>query len=382
MNSLISVIIPVYNTFHYFENCLLSIINQSYRNLEILVIDDCGSDGAIEIAKKYASRDMRIHIIHNDTNLGVSSSRNKGINHSKGEYLSFIDSDDMIDQDFYEKLLHTAVTFNADVVKADHFIVQDGLKIVTNLQKQIQKAIKNNEFVGIYYCHALWCSLIRRDIIVNNNIEFPNIKIGEDVVFLIKVLLNAKVFKLVDNVHYSYVDRDNSASKNITLDYYDYLMTHYEIIVESVMLSNLDDTDKIRFCHFAFVRPLFYHHLPLGLKMENVIEAYVLVFERVKSLMHKFPIIIGMLVKYPDSITSDIYYGDVQGVARSYIDSNKNISFLEAACASSGTSRSITTFRVIGINIITISKKNNLIRLKLLGVPVIKLKLYFHSKSI
>jgi len=103
-NPLVSIIIPVYNTAKYLSNCLNSIINQSYCNLEIIIIDDGSTDDSYKIAKKYASKDSRIKLVH-QKNSGQSTARNHGIKLATGKYISFIDSDDLITKDFIEKLL-------------------------------------------------------------------------------------------------------------------------------------------------------------------------------------------------------------------------------------------------------------------------------------
>ena len=104
MNHLVSIIIPTYNTAKYLPACLDSIINQTYRNLEIILIDDGSTDNSYEIAKEYAQKDFRIKLIH-QKNAGQSCARNRGIKLATGKYIGFIDSDDQIEKDFIEKLL-------------------------------------------------------------------------------------------------------------------------------------------------------------------------------------------------------------------------------------------------------------------------------------
>ena len=100
----ISVIVPVYNTEAYVGKCLDSLVHQTLHELEIIVIDDCGQDKAMDIVREYSQQDERITIITNDRNSGVAHSRNIGIKHAQGEYVSFIDSDDWIAPDYFELL--------------------------------------------------------------------------------------------------------------------------------------------------------------------------------------------------------------------------------------------------------------------------------------
>ena len=113
----ISIIVPVYNTEKYLEKCLNSLISQTLEDIEILCINDGSTDNSIKILEQYANRDSRIKII-NKKNAGVSAARNTGISQAKGEYLGFVDSDDYVDLNFYEKLYNTAKEYNASIAVA------------------------------------------------------------------------------------------------------------------------------------------------------------------------------------------------------------------------------------------------------------------------
>lgn len=119
-NYKISVIVPVYNVAKYLHRCIDSIIGQSYKNLEIIIVDDGSTDGSSEICNEYQSKDFRIRVFHKP-NGGLSSARNFGIEHATGSYLSFIDSDDWIKKEFYEKL-SVGMKCGADVIDSDYSI--------------------------------------------------------------------------------------------------------------------------------------------------------------------------------------------------------------------------------------------------------------------
>lgn len=116
MESLISIITPVYNTEKYLPECIQSVFNQSYKNWELLLIDDGSQDGAGAICDEYAARDSRIKVFHKE-NGGVSSARNVGLDNAKGEWITFLDSDDMFEPQYLEKCLFYAKKYNVDVVK-------------------------------------------------------------------------------------------------------------------------------------------------------------------------------------------------------------------------------------------------------------------------
>lgn len=101
---IVSVIVPVYNTDKYLEECLESILNQTLKDIEIICIEDKSTDNSLQILKEFSKKDDRIIIIENDENRGISFNRNKGMAYAKGKYISFIDSDDKLDKDAYEKL--------------------------------------------------------------------------------------------------------------------------------------------------------------------------------------------------------------------------------------------------------------------------------------
>ena len=113
-NPLISVIVPVFNVETYVSRCISSILNQTYKNLEILLIDDGSTDSSGKICDSFAEKDTRLNVIH-CKNHGVAAARNRGIEISKGTYISFIDSDDFIELDFYEYLMNLVRTTNCDV---------------------------------------------------------------------------------------------------------------------------------------------------------------------------------------------------------------------------------------------------------------------------
>lgn len=118
---LISIIVPVYNVKDYLEKCLQSICVQTYKNLEIILIDDGSSDGSGELCDLFAQRDGRIKVIH-QTNAGQSAARNRGLAVAQGEFLGFVDSDDWIEPDMYEFLYHLLKANGADISICSHYI--------------------------------------------------------------------------------------------------------------------------------------------------------------------------------------------------------------------------------------------------------------------
>lgn len=178
---LISVIIPVYGVEKYIAQCLEAVINQTYKNLEIIVINDGTKDRSADIAKEYAAKDSRIKV-YDFKNGGLSVARNRGLEIATGEYISYLDSDDWLDTKMYETLLETAMKNEADMVKcgiietngaAEEKITFSDVKIINNEQ---HKAFKNY-FKGILWTLA-WNGLYKKELA--KKVKFPDNVVHED----------------------------------------------------------------------------------------------------------------------------------------------------------------------------------------------------------
>lgn len=178
---LISVIISVYGVEKYISQCLESVINQTYKNLEIIVVNDGTKDRSADIAKEYAAKDSRIKV-YDFKNGGLSVARNRGLEIATGEYISYLDSDDWLDTKMYETLLETAMKNEADMVKcgiietngvAEEKITFKDVKIINNDQ---HKAFKNY-FKGILWTLA-WNGLYKKELA--KKVKFPDNVVHED----------------------------------------------------------------------------------------------------------------------------------------------------------------------------------------------------------
>ena len=132
MDKLVSVIVPVYRAEKYLERCILSIVGQTFRNIEIILVDDGSTDSSGSICDEYAARDNRIRVIHK-SNGGLSDARNAGLEICRGEYIGFVDSDDYIELDMYEVLYKFAIVHRLDVCMCSSADVIDGKVINSSL---------------------------------------------------------------------------------------------------------------------------------------------------------------------------------------------------------------------------------------------------------
>lgn len=213
-NKKISVIIPVYNIAEYLPCCLDSVIAQTYKNLEIILVDDGSTDNSRNIIEEYSEKDSRIVKIFKN-NSGVSDTRNKGIDIATGDYIGFVDGDDYIEPKMYEFLLSNALKYDADISHCGYqmifpshvdyyyntgkFIIQDNKKGIIDLIE--------GQYIEPSPCNKLYKHSVIKDV------RMPlDIKINEDYLFNIMVFANAKKSVFEDKPLYHYILRKNSAT--------------------------------------------------------------------------------------------------------------------------------------------------------------------------
>ena len=152
---LISVIIPVYGVEKYISQCLESVINQTYKNLEIIVVNDGTKDRSAEIAKEYAAKDSRMKV-YDFENGGVSLARNRGVELANGEYIAYLDSDDWVDKKFYAVLLKAAMVNDADMVKCGFIETDCRSKDIVSVDSDAVELNENNKCFEHYFDGVLW----------------------------------------------------------------------------------------------------------------------------------------------------------------------------------------------------------------------------------
>ena len=212
---LVSVVVPVYNVEKYIEECLSSIINQTYRNLEIICVDDCGQDNSMEIVKKYAKKDKRIKVIKHKENKGLGGARNTGLKNAKGEFIFFIDSDDWIERDCINittsKLKETGL--NTVIFKADVWWQKTKNRTeiwYSNYAKFPEGRFFIDENNMCYIPHYSWNKGYRRDFLIKNKIFWQENVIYEDMEFFFKVFITSPDTYMIDKSLYIYRRRDDS----------------------------------------------------------------------------------------------------------------------------------------------------------------------------
>ncbi len=235
-NSTISIIIPVYKVEKYIRKCLDSVINQTYKNLQIIIVDDGSPDKCGEICNEYAKRDDRIQVIHKK-NGGISDARNVGIRAATGKYIGFVDSDDYISSDMFEDMYNLIESQKADVCITNFYTVNGDNVSIKNIDAEdkilssieVLKEILLDKSIQSY----AWNKLYKRELF--NDIEYPVGKKYEDIgtTFYImekcdKIIVSSKPY------YYYYINRSDSIvnikSEDSILDYMDLIETRYDYI--------------------------------------------------------------------------------------------------------------------------------------------------------
>lgn len=209
---LISVIVPIYKVEQYLDDCVQSIVNQTYQKLEIILVDDGSPDGCPGLCDEWAKKDSRIRVIHQQ-NAGLSAARNAGLEIAQGDYIGFVDSDDYIANDMYEQLIaalkgtdkNTAACLIARVFD-DGRIVADKPSCEDNVIMGAAQAVDASFYKKV--CNAVWCKLYAKTVF--ENLRFPVGEVNEDYPVMIPVIIRSDGMVLVNKAMYYYRKREGS----------------------------------------------------------------------------------------------------------------------------------------------------------------------------
>lgn len=231
---LISIIIPVYNVEKYIDRCLSSVINQIYKNIEIIVVNDGSTDNSENICKKYAEEDKRI-VLTNQSNKGLSAARNAGLEAAKGKYVMFVDSDDYVEENYVFHPYHKLIETDSDIVEFNYRVCYK------NGEKEI--LINDHEFT-VYGIDILrynlqgrisdrsWNKLYKKELF--NEIKFPEGEIYEEVGTTFLLLKQARSYAFIPDVFYNYRSRNGSIAhddeKYLNEQLYQQVKNKYEFL--------------------------------------------------------------------------------------------------------------------------------------------------------
>lgn len=229
MNDTVSVIVAIYNIREYIDRCVKSIVYQSYKNLDIVLVDDGSTDGSSTICDKWAKKDKRISVIHK-TNGGLSDARNKGLKRAKGKYICFIDGDDYLEEEMVNLTYNSAVNNNADIVIYSSYSVSARDKVRKQLISS-KKIYSGTEVMNILFKECIgtlprnksdyevgfspWGRMYKRKLLVDNKVFFKSerVLIYEDLMFLLDLMPIVKKAVVLNKALYNYCENTDSLTR-------------------------------------------------------------------------------------------------------------------------------------------------------------------------
>ena len=230
---IISLIIPIYNTQDYLKECIDSIINQSFRDIELILVNDGSTDNCYKICKEYAEKDNRIKVI-NKENGGLSDARNCGIDAAEGDYILFIDSDDFIAENSLNKIVNT-IQEQPDV----DVIFLEAVKYFNYNKKTIKQDVMDFLTTLPKFPASAWAKLIKRDLILDNKLYFIKGITNEDLDWTVRLLLAANSFNYCDADYYYYrQQRPGSITNEFSLKKFKCLFDNIKYVVKIAKEEN------------------------------------------------------------------------------------------------------------------------------------------------
>lgn len=208
----LSIIVPVYGVEKYIDKCLNSLVKQSLKEIEIIVVNDGTKDNSQKIIDKYVKKypdKIKSYIKENG---GQGSARNYGLEKANGEYIGYVDSDDFVEKDMYKKLYNKAKENNYDIVVCGNYNVSEDYQ-----NKNIDTFINNynTDLENIFFGKmAVWNKIYKRDILIKNKLEFKEKVWYEDLAFTLKAIMNSNTFAFIDEPLYDYLIREGSTMNN------------------------------------------------------------------------------------------------------------------------------------------------------------------------
>lgn len=309
----VSIIIPVYNTEKYLKRCIESVIKQSLKEIEIIIINDGSPDKSQKIIDKYKAIDSRIKSFYKQ-NGGVASARNKGLIEAKGEYILQIDSDDWIKEECIMDMYKKAKELNLDILISDYILDYENgnEKYVKDLEIQENKIINTNEYIKLFFeskiTPAIWNKLYKREIYMKNNILYPeHVSLGEDLATTPLVALVSERIGKINKAYLHYVQNNKSIMNSNPMKKIFELVEAFNILEKNINNKNLM---KKKWIHLSEI----IYHPNYNLREENVLKGWDYYIELSKKVQKenmpnlKFKIYLKILNLFPNRQTMKVLY--------------------------------------------------------------------------
>lgn len=316
MKELISIIVPVYNVENYLDKCIESLVSQTYKNIEIILIDDGSTDNSGKMCDEWAKKDERI-IIKHMKNAGVSSARNSGVKIAKGNYIGFVDADDFIKEDMFEFLLTNMHEHKSDISICSSFHIYENGKVTHEKKENINIELSNIEaliciFKTGYYGTGIWNKLFKSDLLKNNSFNI-GISYGEELPVLFNAIKNSKKIFYSSVPKYYYFQRTGSATHNKKINigmiknFKSVISENYDFINKNEKLKKTIYSHYILSCFQVYNRSVIYQDSEKTYKLiEKEMDKYKndIDFKDYKNLkklqlfiFYKFRIIYSLMLK-------------------------------------------------------------------------------------
>lgn len=293
MGELISVIVPVYNVEAYLKKCLDSLREQTYKNLEIILIDDGSTDASGSICDEYVGKDSRFCVIHQE-NRGVLAARNAGIERAKGSFIGFVDSDDWIARDTYEKLYHRLIAEQGEIIiyqknlydeELDSCYAESGILDEGEYQgKKLEKIWENIFFSQDYSQEGISLNLsdklIKRELILQNyELVDTRLHYFEDIALGLLCMLQADKILISNEAFYYYRQRKNSLCHRVDSLYLEQINIFYRVVYQEVSAHSEEILTRLR--AYIAERAIYGINYMMGLNLRQGIPFYLPPFEEI-----------------------------------------------------------------------------------------------------
>ena len=283
MEMKVTIVVPIYNVQEYIGRCLNSVLKQTYKNLEIICVDDCGQDKSMDIVEEYHKRYPEIiKIIYSTENVGLGGARDKGIQRASGEYIFFIDSDDYVKEDYVEKYVETAKKENADLVVGG-YIRDYGAKYK-------EYPVKRDDPFFVWVNVSAWAKVYRTSFLKKNNLNFNGIRIYEDECYIYKLLLKCPRKALIDYSGYYYWFNPQSITKSKEKDRSEFFLK-YALNIRKFILEYKEECENnliLRYCLASgLTANLLYNGQKSGKKINKLYKEYNEILDMLDKNIYK-----------------------------------------------------------------------------------------------
>lgn len=298
MTNKLSVIIPVYNTEKYISKCLDSILDQTFSDFEIIIINDASTDDSQKIIDSYKKRDQRIISIVNSNNIGPGQTRNLGLKSATGKYITFVDSDDWIEKEMYKEMVNLIERSGADIVECNACVPNDNNRIY--IKNLISNFNETESVLSKYITHLyknelgimVWNKIYKTEIIKKNHIKFIEDKkiFDEDLLFNIEIIRYSNLLITINKPFYNYFTRIGSITK--TIDTFEF-ETSISIITKFIeMNKSFPDFEKSLHSFSLLMFPnILYPTLNIIKKQRDSLTDMIFLFKKIRNNKSTFIIL-------------------------------------------------------------------------------------------